>query len=126
MRDKVSVKYELFKIISHDFPFLEFLTIKIIHQMQEKQHPSTLITFPYLIFLDIEFTHVDYVELFLLRKTTYLPRLLKLCIDHQSLTIITNNFTNDATHFNFGTVKSLDLYQSFVRPENFHQYFPLL
>jgi hypothetical protein len=126
MSDRVSFEYKLFEIISHDFPFLEFLTITNIDQMQEKQHSSTLITFPYLTFLDIKYTRVDYVELFLLRKNTYLPRLLKLSMQYESLKIITNNFTNDATHFNFGTVKSLDVNQSFVHPDNFHQYFPLL
>ncbi len=126
MSDRVSFEYKLFEIISHDFPFLEFLTIRNTDQMQEKQHSSTLITFPYLTFLDLRSAHVDYVELFLLRKNTYLPRLLKFSMKYESLTIITNNFTNDATHFNFGTVKSLDVNQSFVHPDNFHQYFPLL
>jgi len=126
MADRVSFEYKLFEIVSHDFPFLEFLTITNIHQMQGKQRSSTLITFPYLTFLDIECTHVDYVELFLLRINTHLPRLFKLSMNYKSLTIITNNFTNDATHFNFGTVKSLHVRQSFVHPENFHEYFPLL
>jgi hypothetical protein len=126
MSDRVSFEYKLFKIISHDLPFLEVLTITNTHQMEEKQHSSTLITFPYLTFLGLEYAHVDYVELFLLRKNTYLPCFLKLIMEYKSLKIITNNFTNDATHFNFGTLKSLDVHQSFVHPENFHQYFPLL
>jgi hypothetical protein len=39
--------------------------------------------------------------------------------------MITNNFNNDATHFNFGKLKRLDLCEPFVRPENFNRYFPL-
>jgi hypothetical protein len=79
-----------------------------------------------ITFIDLKYAHVDYVELFLLKKNMHLPRLLNLAMEFKSLIMITNNFTNDATHFNFGTLKSLDLCQSFVRPDNFHQYFPLL
>ncbi len=94
--------------------------------MEDKQHSSTLITFPYLTFIDLKCAHVDYAELFLVKKNMHLPRLLNLSIEYKSLITITNNFTTDAACFNFGTLESLDLCQSFVRPENFHEYFPLL
>jgi hypothetical protein len=32
---------------------------------------------------------------------------------------ITKNFTNGVTHFTIGKLKSIDVCQSFVRPENF-------
>jgi hypothetical protein len=82
--------------------------------------------FPYLTYLDIECTHFDYIELFLLKQNMHLPRLLKLKMEYKSLTIITNNFTNDETHFNFGTIKYLDFNQLVVYPEFFLRYFPLL
>ena len=94
--------------------------------MQEKQYSSTPITFPYLTPLDIECTHLDYVELFLLKKNMHLPRLLKLRMQYKSLTIITNNFTIDAIHFHFGMLKYLDVNQSIVDSEIFLRYFPLL
>jgi hypothetical protein len=47
-------------------------------------------------------------------------------MEYKSLTMITNNFTNNPTHFNFGEIKSLDVCESFIRPENFHEYFSLL
>jgi len=118
--------HKLFQIISHDFPFLNFLYISNRHPIKDKQHSSTLIKFPYLTFLDLQYTHVDYLELFLLKKNTYLPCLLNLSMEYYSLTMITNNFTNDSTQFNFAKLESLNVCQSFVRPENFHEYFPLL
>jgi hypothetical protein len=57
---------------------------------------------------------------------TYLPRLLNLSLQYQSLIMITKNFTKDARHFNFRTLRSLNVCQPFVRTENFHHYFPLL
>ena len=126
MDNRIPFEYGLFQQVSHDFPFLEFLSITNTDLMQHKQHSSTLITFPFLTFLDLKYAHVDYVELFLLRKNAHLPRLLNLSVKYESLSRITNNFTNDAMHFNFGTLKNIDVCQPFVRPENFHRYFPLL
>jgi hypothetical protein len=126
MDDRISIEYRLFQQIPHDFPFLEFLSIPNSYPMEDKQHSSTLITFPFLTFLDLQYAHVDYVELFLLRKNTHLPRLLNLSVEYKSLKRITNNFTKDAMDFNFETLKSVDVCQSLVRPENFHHYFPLL
>jgi len=98
-------------------------------QIHTQLHPhisSTLIIFPYLIFLDLYSAPADYAKQFLLKKNAHLPRLLYLCIGCKSLRCITNNFTIDPTHFNFGTLKRLHLRQEFYYPENFHQYFPLL
>jgi hypothetical protein len=126
MNDMHPIEHKLFQLISQDFPFLEVLYILNEYTMEDKQHSSTLITFPYLTFIDLKCAHVDYAELFLVKKNMHLPRLLNLSIEYKSLITITNNFTNDAACFNFGTLESLDLCQSFVRPGNFHEYFPLL
>jgi len=126
MNDIIPFEHQLFKLISQDFPFLEFLHISNEKPQEDKQHSSTLITFRYLTFLELKYAHNDYAELFLLEKNMHLPRLLNLSLEYKSLITITNNFTNDANHFNFGKLKSLDIYQPFVRPVNFHQYFPLL
>jgi hypothetical protein len=126
MDDTSPFEHKLFQLISQDFPFLEFLYISHIEPQEDKQHSSTLITFPHLKLLDLKWAHVDYAEQLLLKKNAHLPHLLNLCIEYGSLTMITNNFTTDATHFNFGTLKNLDVCQLFVRPENFLKYFPLL
>ncbi|CAF4024620.1 unnamed protein product, partial [Rotaria sordida] len=70
--------------------------------------------------------HMDYVEEFLFDKNIHLPRLLNLSIKYESLAIVTNNFTNDAARITCSKLKCLDISEPFVRPENFHQYFPLL
>ncbi len=111
------LEYKLFQIISHDFPFLNILFISNRYPIEDKQYSSKLITF-----LDLKYTHVDYLELFLMKNNAYLPRLLNLSLEYESLTMITHNFTNNPTHFNFHKLKTLDVHLSFVRPE----YFPLL
>jgi hypothetical protein len=134
--DTIPFEHELFQLISQEFPFLEFLYISHDEPQEDKQHSSTLITFPHLKLLDLKWAHVDYAEQLLLKKNAHLPRLLNLCIEDKSLITITNNFTTDPTHFNFGTLTNLDVCQPlarfirqcepFVRPENFLTYFPLL
>jgi hypothetical protein len=126
MTDIYPFEHKLFKLVSQDLPFLEFLYISNTRPQKDKQHSSTLITFPYLTLLNLKWGHVDYAEQFLLKKNIHLPRLLNLCIEYKSLVKITNNFVNDATCFNFSKLINLDVCHPFVRPENFHQYFPLL
>jgi hypothetical protein len=127
MYDSTPFEHRLFKLISQDFPFLEFLRLWNNYRQKDKQHSSsTQITFPHLTFLDLGCAHIDYAELFLLEKNMHLPRLSHLSMKYKSLTTITNNLTIDATHFNFSKVKSLRVCELFVRPENFHEYFPLL
>jgi hypothetical protein len=59
MSDSKRFKHKLFQIISQDFPFLEYLSISNNRSMKDKEHSSTLITFPYLTFLDVEYARVD-------------------------------------------------------------------
>ncbi|CAF1352189.1 unnamed protein product [Adineta steineri] len=126
MYDTISFEHNFFELISPDFPFLEFLYINNNYPRKDNQHSSTLIKFPYLTYLALYYTHVDYVKLFLFKQNMYLPHLLNLSIKYKSLITITKNFTNDPKYFNFDQLKSLRLDKSFVRPQNFHQYFPLL
>jgi hypothetical protein len=119
-------EYKFFQLISHDIPFIEILHICNDQPQKDKQNSSTeLITFPHLKRLNLKLAHVDYAEQFLLKKITCLPDLFKLYIKYESLIMITNNFTNDRTYFNFSGVKDLDLDQSFPS-EKFHEYFPML
>ncbi len=124
--DRASFERRLFEVVSHSFPFLQFLHVTNTEPMKDKECTFISITFPYLTFLDLKCAHVDYVEEFLLQKRTHLPTLLNLSMKYQLLAKITNNFTNDATQYNFKTIKSLDVDQVFIRPESVEQYFPLL
>jgi hypothetical protein len=124
--DSIHFEPKLFTLISQDFPFLEYLYISNAHPQKDKQHSSTLVQFSYLTFLDLKCPHDDYAELFLLEKNAHLPHLLNLRMEYELLKTITNNFNIDATYFNLGTLKGLDICLLFVCPENIHQYFPFL
>jgi hypothetical protein len=127
MFDKRPFEYDLFKVISQDFPYLVQLYITNDKPQKEKQQLSTRIIFPHLIFLQICcFSHVNYAEQFLVDKKCHLPRLLSFVIRYELLTMVTNNFTNDATRLTCANLTSLTTQEPFVRPENFDQYFPLL
>ncbi|CAF3359078.1 unnamed protein product [Rotaria sp. Silwood2] len=126
MTDVDPFEHELFKIISQDFSLLKHLRIENDQPQKNKQHSSTLIIFPHLILLNLFLAHVDYAEQFLYDRNTYIPRLLNLGIEYDSLVMVTNNFNNNGARLNCAKLKRLNLDESFVRPENFHQYFPLL
>jgi hypothetical protein len=126
MTDSHPFEHQFFQIISQDFPFLRELYICNDQPQKNKQRSSTLIVFPHIILLHLSVAHVDYAEQFLLEKHTHLPRLLNLIIEYKALVLVTNNFSNDAERYNCAKVKSLSIDESFVRPENFDQYFPLL
>ncbi|CAF1043060.1 unnamed protein product [Adineta ricciae] len=126
MRDNVPFEYSLFEVVARDFPFLQFLYISNTNPMKDKEYSCALIAFPYLTLLNLHEANVDYAELFLSQTKMHLPCLLNLSLELNQLTSITNHFTEDPTHFNLKTLKSIDVCESFVRPENFHQYCPLL
>jgi hypothetical protein len=120
-------EHQFFQLTSQDLPFLEILYIRNNKPQKDKQYLSTtLITFPHLKFLNLKLAHVDYAEQFLFEKMTHLPSLLDLRINYESLKMITNNFIIDTTCFNFSKVKDLYLDGSFLHPDVFYHYFPLI
>ncbi|CAF4623571.1 unnamed protein product [Rotaria sp. Silwood2] len=125
MTDGRPFEHDLFILISKCFPLLQQLYVINYQPQINKQHSSVLITFPHLILLNLVEAHVDYGEQLLCDKNTHLPSLLDLCIEYKSLTIITNNFTNNRIRRNCAKIKKLYV-EKFLRPKNFHQYFPLL
>ncbi len=126
MTDTYPFEHKLFKIISDDFSFLKELHICNRQPQKEKQYSSTLINFPLLNLLNLVKAHVDYAEQFLIDTNTHLPCLLDLCITYESLTMVTNNFTNDATRLYCAKLKGLHIDKPFVRLKHFDEYFPLL
>ncbi|CAF3418700.1 unnamed protein product [Rotaria socialis] len=125
MTDTYPFEHQLFKIISDDFPFLKELNINNVKPQKEKQHSSTLINFPHLNLLNLFEAHVDYAEQFLVDTNTHLPCLLDLCIEYESLVMVTNNFTNDTTRLYCAKLKVLHIDKPFVRSKHFDEYFPL-
>ncbi|CAF1318472.1 unnamed protein product [Rotaria sp. Silwood1] len=126
MNDTSPFEHELFKLVSQDFPYLENLYICNFCAQENKQDSSTLIVFPHLIALKLGRSHINYAEQFLFEKNTRLPRLRKLTINYKTLEMVTDYFTNDAMRLNCANLQSIDTDGPFVRPKNFHQYFPLL
>ncbi len=126
MTDSCPFEHEFFRIISQSFPFLRQLSVQNNEQQKNKQHSSIFVIFPHLRSLNLTLAHIDYVEQFLLKKTTHLPCLVYLRMKYQSLVIITNHFTNNSMELNCTQLKSLSIVEPFVPPENFHLYFPQL
>lgn len=127
MHDTRPFEHKLFQIISQDFPFLQQLTIRNdLPQNNGQHHSCTLITFNHLLILDIYSVYDDYVIQFLSEKITRLPCLTNLIIEYETLTRITNYFTNDTTRLNCAKIKSLVTFEPLVPSEYFYSYFPSL
>ncbi|CAF2056181.1 unnamed protein product [Rotaria magnacalcarata] len=127
MIDKRPFEHKLFQIISQDFHFLRQLIMRNdIPQKNEQHHSCTLITFNHLLTLDILSVHNDYVIQFLSDKITRLPCLTNLIIEYETLTRMTNYFTNDTTRLNCAKIKSLATFELLVPLEHFYSYFPSL
>jgi len=126
MTDPIGFTYELFQRVAQDFPFLKYLCIMNMCAMKNKSSGSVLLTFPYLTYLDLRRAHYDYIVLFILQNHAYLPRLSYLSIGEKPLKQITKNFTINSIHFNFSKLRTLIVGRSFVPPENFDVYFPML
>ncbi|CAF3287237.1 unnamed protein product [Rotaria sp. Silwood2] len=100
MTDQRLFEHELFEKISRDFSYLQELVVLNSKPQKYKQRTSTLITFVYLVKLDLHLAHIDYVEQFLLETNTRLPHLKNLVIEYKQLAMVTNNFTSDAARCN--------------------------
>ncbi len=126
MTDFCPFELNFFKVISQSFPLLKQLHIINEEPQKNKQQSIPLIIFSHLIFLHLYGAHADYAEQFLVDKYCHLPCLVSLDIRYESLVLVTNNFTNDATRLACSKLTSLRIKELFVAPKNFHQYFPLL
>ncbi|CAF1170067.1 unnamed protein product [Adineta steineri] len=126
MTDSFPFEREFFKTISDSFPFIKNLKISNLEPLKKKQHPATVISFPHLNLLNLVNAHDDYAEQFLVDTNTHLPCLLDLCILYESLEIVTNNFTNDATRLYCSKLKGLHIDKPYVRRKHFDEYFCLL
>ncbi|CAF1288101.1 unnamed protein product [Adineta steineri] len=126
MIDSYPFEHQFFKTISDSFPFLKSLTMSNDGPQKNKQHSSTLISFPHLNLLNLVDAHDDYAKQFLVDTKTHLPCLLDLCITYESLEIVTNNFANDATRLYCSKLKGLHIDKPYVRPKHFDEYFCLL
>jgi hypothetical protein len=126
MTDFCPFEHNFFKVISQSFPLLKKMDIMNKEPQKDKQKSLSLMKFSSLIYLNLQGAHADYAEQFLIDKYCHLPCLLNLNIDYESLVLVTNNFTNDATRLTCSKLTSLRINEPFVPPKVFYQYFPLL
>jgi hypothetical protein len=124
--DCESFEHSFFKLISESFPQLKSLYIFNEKPMKKKEELTSLILFSHLMHLDVNICHADYAEEFLVNKYCHLPSLMNLGISYETLVLVTNNFTNDATRLVCSKLTSVRVKGAFVPPEHFHTYFPLL
>jgi len=126
MTDYRPFEHNFFKVISQSFRLLKQLHIINDAPQKDKQRSIPLIIFSHLIFLNLDDAHADYAEQFLVDKYCHLPCLINLDIGYESLVLVTNNFTNDATRLTCRKLTSVRIMEQFLPPKTFHQYFPLL
>ena len=96
--DGIPFEHEFFMRIAWSFPLLKILHVynlmpqsPISNKLNsnDNQLYSTIIEYPYLTSLNLGFVHHDYIDQFLNDKKTYLPRLTKLTVNYDKLTIVT-------------------------------------
>lgn len=126
MCDRRPFEHRLFQIIARDFPFLQRLLVINWKEQQDKNHSYTFITFTHLRELCLEDSHTDYAMEFLSNENINLPCLTRLSISYETLATVTNNFTNNQARRICNRITDLSIFEPFVRPKNFHLYFPLL
>ncbi|CAF4738988.1 unnamed protein product, partial [Rotaria sp. Silwood2] len=134
VHDILPFKHEFFMRIARFFPLLKIMCVFNLRSELQKSHKlnsndnqlHSIIEYPYLVSLSLFNSHIDYVEQFLNQTKTYLPRLTKLKVDYDELTIVTENFTRNATRLNCAKVKQLIIRKTIVHSKDFYTYFPLL
>ncbi|CAF2668538.1 unnamed protein product [Rotaria sp. Silwood2] len=116
--DEYSFEHEFFIKISQLFPFMEKLSL-INHQSQKHKqsyksindnYNSTIVKYNYLIALDIEEVHDDYIEEFLFNTKTYFHNNILIYINYKSLERVTHNFTRDVTRINCAKINEIFLF----------------
>ncbi|CAF1523519.1 unnamed protein product [Rotaria sp. Silwood1] len=134
--DNVPFKYEFFNRIAFSFPLLKDLRVVNFNRqssISDDERNSndnqlySIVKLNYLISLHLVDVYIEYVDQFLNERKTHLARLIKLTIDYDHLTIVTNNFTKDTTRLNCINVKELNFYNRRVEhSKDFYVYFPVL
>jgi len=126
MFDRRPFEHRLFQIIARDLPFLQRLIVNNHEKQQVKDHSDEYITFSRLCELCLGDSHTDYVMEFLSNENIDLPRLTSLAVTYQTLATVTNSFTHNQARRICNRITHLSFLEPFVRPNNFHLYFPLL
>ncbi len=74
-------------------------------ELQSINDWCSIVQYPHLISLAIDFVGIYYLEHFLNQTNTYIPRLTELEVEFKKLEMLTENFTRDVTRNNCANVK---------------------
>ena len=95
--------------------------------LDEHEQTTSIIEYAHLTSLHLRDARVDYAKEFLFDSNAHLPCLNTLCIDYETLTNVTDNFTNDAARLTCATLKKLMLRRvKVINNTNFFNYFPFV
>ncbi|CAF3368229.1 unnamed protein product [Rotaria sp. Silwood1] len=130
--DEYPFEHEFFIKISQSFPFMEKLSLINYQSQKHKQsyelindnYNSTIVKYNYLITLDIEKVHDDYIEEFLFNTKTYFHDNILIYINYKSLERVTHNFTRDVTRINCAKINKIFLFGEKNHSNSLQDYFP--
>ncbi|UJR35513.1 hypothetical protein I4U23_028267 [Adineta vaga] len=131
VKDDIPFKHDFFHEIAQCFPLLESLCIintepqSVISYTWNKINNECypVVQYPNLTSLHLETVHIDYVEQFLNEFKTDLPCLTELTVNYDHLSIVTEDFTRDATWTNCMKVKTIQFGENVELPNQFYVYF---
>ncbi|CAF1389221.1 unnamed protein product [Rotaria sordida] len=127
--DIVPFKHEFFMRINQAFPLLKCFTVKNARMQYWNSNDNLsdpIIEFTHLISLEIIHAGMYYLEQFLVKTNTLLPRLTRLKVNYNDLKTVTINFTREETRHNCSKVKQLIVEDSIIFSKYVYQYFPSL
>ncbi|CAF1168958.1 unnamed protein product [Rotaria sordida] len=123
--DEHPFEHEFFIRISQSFPFIEKLSLINNQSQKHKQsHNSSIVKYNYLVTLDIEKVHDDYLEEFLFNRKTYFHNNILVYINYKSLERVTHNFTRDSTRINCGKINKIYFWGEKNYSNSLRDYFP--
>ncbi|CAF3401033.1 unnamed protein product, partial [Rotaria sp. Silwood2] len=130
--DEYPFEHEFFIRIAQSFPFMEKLTINNRYAQNQKESYKlmndksnlSIAKYNYLIELQIDRAHDDYIEEFLCSTKTYFQNNILLDVHYEPLLRATNCFTRDDTRINCTKVNELSLFGQVEYSKCCKDYFP--
>ncbi|CAF1582141.1 unnamed protein product, partial [Adineta steineri] len=115
VHDETPFEHEFFIRIARFFPLLKKLHVfNFEPQLQMKDNLISnnnelysIVEYPHLISLRLEYSHIYYVEQFLNQSKTHLPQRTTLHVEYNKLRFVTKNFTRNATRRNCARLKQI-------------------
>ncbi|CAF4475665.1 unnamed protein product [Rotaria socialis] len=135
VQDTDPFEHEFFMRIARSFPLLKHLRIfnvesqvldGLITFSSDNCQLHSIIEYPHLTILDVQYAHRDYVEQFLNETNTFIPCLAEFEVSVNHLKAVTKDFTREETQRNCAKVKRIFPLGSLVYSKKFFLYFPSL